>query len=305
MSKSDCLNKFLLHDRSARVISVQIEQVWQTAQLHQSPSPAVRNLLGELVAAATLLTANLKFDGSLLLQLQGNGAVKLIVVECRHDMSLRATIKLNHSPEDDQAGLQSLLNADGQGRFSVILNPPRDNPGRQPYQGIVPLSSDTVAEVLEDYMRQSEQLETRIWLAAATTRVGGLLLQRMPHDGGTAVASSQALAASWEHAQALCDTIEARELVDLDSEVLLHRLFWETPVIGLERASLSWRCGCDRDRVAAMLRSLGQQEVDDIIAEQGQVEVTCEFCATPYRFDAVDAAALFKPVSPESTDQLQ
>lgn len=305
MRASDCLNKFMLQDRSARVISVQIDNVWQTAQLHQPKAEAVRSLLGELIAAATLLTANLKFDGSLLLQLQGNGVVKLIVVECRQDMSLRATIKLNHEPRDDQIGLQALLNADGQGRFSVILNPPRDNPTRQPYQGIVPLSADSVAAVLQDYMRQSEQLETRIWLAASHQRLGGLLLQRMPHDGGKAVASEEALKASWEHAATLCDTINREELIEVDSETLLHRLFWETPVVGLESAQVTWRCGCDRERVAAMLRNLGQQEIDDIIAEQGQVEVTCEFCATPYRFDAVDAAALFKPISAESTNKLQ
>lgn len=305
MHKSDCLSKFLLQDRSARVISVQIDEVWQTAQLHQPPSEPIRHLLGELIAAATLLTANLKFDGSLLLQLQGNGVVKLIVVECRQDMSLRATIKLNHAPQNDQTGLQSLLNADGQGRFSVILNPPRDTPGRQPYQGIVPLSSPSVAQVLEDYMRQSEQLETRIWLGTSANRLGGLLLQRMPSDGGKAGASAQVLTDSWDHAVALCDTIQSHELVQLDSDTLLHRLFWETPVVGLESSAITWRCGCDRERVAAMLRSLGQQEVDDIIAQQGQVEVTCEFCGTPYRFDAVDAVALFKSVSPQTPNQLQ
>lgn len=305
MSESDCLHKFLLQDRAARVIATQIDQVWQTAQTHQPKHEAVRSLLGELTAAATLLTANLKFDGSLLLQLQGNGVVKLIVVECRQDMSLRATIKLNHEPQAGEVGLQALLNADGQGRFSVILNPPRDNPGRQPYQGIVPLTADSVATVLEDYMRQSEQLDTRIWLAAGSHRTGGLLLQRMPHDGGQASASEDALAQSWEHAKALCETLTADELIELESQALLHRLFWETPVVGLESAKITWRCGCDRARVAAMLRNLGKQEVDEIVAEQGQVEVTCEFCGTPYRFDAVDAAALFRSVSPQSTEQLQ
>jgi len=305
MSQHDHLSKFLLQDRSARIIAVQIDQVWQTAQIHQTACEVVRSLLGELIAAATLLTANLKFDGSLLLQLQGNGVVKLIVVECRQDMSLRATIKLNHEPKEDQTGLQALLNADGEGRFSVILNPPRDNPGRQPYQGIVPLSADTVAEVLQDYMRQSEQLETRIWLAASPDRLGGLLLQRMPHDGGKQLDPAQDLAASWDHAQALCNTITTPELIEAGSTTLLHRLFWETPVVGLESANITWRCGCDRERVAAMLRSLGHDEIDDIVAEQGRVEVTCEFCGTPYRFDAVDATALFVPVSPQSTDKLQ
>lgn len=305
MRDSDCLSKFLLQDRSARVISVQIDEVWQTAQRYQPESLAVRSLLGELVAAATLLSANLKFDGSLLLQLQGNGVVKLIVVECRQDMSIRATIKLNSEPLDSQTGLQALLNADGQGKFAVILNPPRDNPGRQPYQGIVPLSADTVAEVLQDYMRQSEQLETRIWLASSASRLAGLLLQRMPQDGGTNSENPETLTASWEHAQTLCDTIEQHELIEVPSQTLLHRLFWETPVVGLESLPVTWRCGCDRERVSNMLRNLGRQEVDEIIAEQGRVEVTCDFCGTPYRFDAVDATALFKAVSTEGSNQLQ
>ena len=302
------LNKFLLHDRSARVISVQIDDVWQTAKAHQTDSPPIRQLLGELMAAATLLSANLKFDGSIMLQLQGNGPIKLIVVECRNDLSLRATVKLNDvampaKPSD--TGLQSLLNADGQGRFSVILNPPRDNPGRQPYQGIVPLDSDSVAEVLQDYMRQSEQLDTHLWLAASENRLAGILLQRMPSDGGQTQASAQQLDASFEHARTLCQTIDAQELIEQTSETLLHRLFWETPIVGLESLAVSWRCGCDRTRVADMLRSLGAGEVESILQEQGAIEVTCEFCGTPYGFDRVDATALFKPASVPSTDQLQ
>jgi molecular chaperone Hsp33 len=285
------LNKFLLHDRSARVISVQIDDVWQTAKAHQTDSPPIRQLLGELMAAATLLSANLKFDGSIMLQLQGNGPIKLIVVECRNDLSLRATVKLNDvampaKPSD--TGLQSLLNADGQGRFSVILNPPRDNPGRQPYQGIVPLDSDSVAEVLQD-----------------ENRLAGILLQRMPSDGGQTQASAQQLDASFEHARTLCQTIDAQELIEQTSETLLHRLFWETPIVGLESLAVSWRCGCDRTRVADMLRSLGAEEVESILQEQGSIEVTCEFCGTPYGFDRVDATALFKPASVPSTDQLQ
>jgi molecular chaperone Hsp33 len=299
------LSKFLLQDRSARVISVQIEQTWQTAQANQVDFPAVRDLLGELIVAATLLTANLKFDGSLLLQLRGNGVVKLIVVECRQDLSLRATIKLHQDPSQDQVGLQALLNADGQGRFSVILNPPKDNPGRQPYQGIVPLTGESVSEVLQNYMWQSEQLETRIWLAASPQRLGGLLLQRMPLDGGHALEPLESTHSGWDHAQALCDTIDPQELTEVSSDTLLHRLFWQTPVVSLEALPISWRCGCTRTRVSDMLRTLGATEIDSIIAEQGQVEVICEFCGTPYHFDSVDAAALFKALSPIESQHLQ
>lgn len=305
MSSLDCLNKFLLHDRSARVIAVQMSEVWQVARANQPEHPAVRQVLGELMSAASLLSANLKFDGSLMLQLQGNGAIKLMVVECRQDLSMRATVKLNDVDIPDDANLQSLLNPDGQGRFAVILNPPRDTPGSQPYQGIVPLEADAVGKALEDYMRQSEQLETHLWLAAGHDRIAGVLLQRMPADGGHDRTSAQARDASFEHAKALCQTIEAPELLAQTSETLMHRLFWQTPIVGLESLEISWRCGCDRTRVASMLRGLGQKEVNAILQEQGRVEVTCEFCGTPYRFDAVDATALFKPANAPTSSQLQ
>ena len=304
MNASDQIKKFLLQDKSARVIATSIEQAWQDAITHQTNSEPVLQLLGELVAAATLLAANLKFDGALLLQMQGQGAVKLLVVECRHDMTIRATVKLRREPQTHETGLQALLNADEQGRFVVILNPPKDQPTRQPYQGVVPLRGDTVAEVLEDYMGQSEQLLTRIWLSARPDRVAGLLLQRMPHDGGQDTVDEAQAAQSWQTAEAICETISSEELVSLSTDTLLHRLFWESPVINLEETPIAWHCGCDRSRVAGMLRSLGVDEVNSIVKEQGQVTVTCEFCGTPYVFDPIDATALFESGLPDSRPTL-
>lgn len=304
MNASDQIKKFLLQDKSARVIATSIEQAWQDAITHQTNAESVLQLLGELVAAATLLAANLKFDGALLLQMQGQGAVKLLVVECRHDMTIRATVKLRREPEVHETGLQALLNPDQQGRFVVILNPPKDQPTRQPYQGVVPLRGDTVAEVLEDYMRQSEQLLTRIWLSARPDRVAGLLLQRMPHDGGQETIDEVQAAQSWQTAEAICETISNEELVSISTDDLLHRLFWESPVISLEQEPVVWHCGCDRERVAGMLRSLGADEVNSIVLEQGQVTVTCEFCGTPYVFDPVDATALFESGLPDSRPTL-
>lgn len=304
MANTDCIKKFLLQNRGARVIASDLQHVWQIAQTHQPEHTGVRTLMGELMAAATLLTANLKFDGSLLLQMQGNGPIKLIVVECRQDLSIRATVKLSQTPHPEQVGLQELLNQDGLGRFSVILNPPRDVAGRQPYQGIVPLAADSVAGVLEDYMAQSEQLETRIWLNASPSRATGLLLQRMPEGGGLSTVSAERMRESWHHALALCDTIDTKELASVSSETLLHRLFWETPVVGLEESMVRWHCGCHRDRVSDMLRSLGKVEVQDIISEQGRIEVICDFCGTPYEFDAIDAMALFRPVGELRSDEI-
>lgn len=304
MSPADQLQKFLLQQRGARVIAVDLQQTWRTAQSNQPEFPAVRTLLGELVAAAALLSANLKFDGSLMLQLQGNGVVKLIVVECRQDLSFRATIKLRHDPSPEQQGLQTLLNQDGQGRFSVILNPPKDKPGRQPYQGIVPLNSESVAGVLEHYMAQSEQLQTRLWLGANADRTTGVLLQRMPNTGGQSESTPEQMQESWQHALALCDTISTQELAQVSMDTLLKRLFWETPIVNLETLPVTWHCGCNRERVADMLRSLGASEVQDIVAEQGLVEVICDFCATPYRFDSVDAVSLFKTIADQPNQQL-
>jgi molecular chaperone Hsp33 len=300
----DIIKKFLLEDRSVRVIAVSLEETWQIAKQNQSRAPAVTTVLGELVACAAMITATLKFDGSLLLQLRGNGAVKLIVVECRNDHSLRATAKLRREPLEHETGLNTLLNADGLGHFSVILNPPSDTPGMQPYQGIVSLTGESVAQSLQAYMQQSEQLETRMWLSVQPDRLTGLLLQRMPVTGGASTTSQQQADASWEHAQALCETLSTQEMSSVDIDTLVHRLFWQTPIVNLDESPVTWRCGCTRERVASMLRALGEQEVNDIIQEQGSVKVTCEFCAAPYAFDAVDAASLFREVPQKTSDTL-
>jgi len=293
MAGHDVVKKFLLEDRSVRVIAVSLQETWQLAKQNQTQSSAVTTVLGELVACAAMITATLKFDGSLMLQLRGNGAVKLIVVECRNDHSLRATAKLRRPPHEGETGLKTLLNQDGLGHFSVILTPPSDTPGMQPYQGIVPLTGDSVSQSLQAYMQQSEQLETRMWLNVQPDKLTGLLLQRMPVTGGASATSQQQADESWEHAQALCETLSSEEMSSADIDTLIHRLFWQTPIVNLDESDVTWRCGCTRERVATMLRSLGEQEVSEIIQEQGSVKVTCEFCATPYAFDAVDAAGLF------------
>src|SRR5690554_5124294 len=182
---SDLLKKFLLPDRSTRVQAVRLSRSWQTGLSHQSLPLPVQTLLGELVAAATLLAANIKFDGSLVLQLQGDGPVALLVVECTADLAVRATATLREGHEVPEDGtLQTLLNLNGDGRFVVVLDPNRKETQMQPYQGIVSLEGETVAQVLELYMRSSEQLETRLWLAADDRHCAGLLLQRLPGEGG-------------------------------------------------------------------------------------------------------------------------
>lgn len=299
---SDLLKKFLLPDRSTRVQAVRLSRSWQTGLSHQSLPLPVQTLLGELVAAATLLAANIKFDGSLVLQLQGDGPVSLLVVECTSDLSIRATATLREGQEVPEDGtLQTLLNHNGQGRFAVILDPNRADTQMRPYQGIVPMEGDSVAQVLELYMHASEQLDTRLWLAADTQHCAGLLLQRLPGTGGHSTADTdgdgtkteRSPEETWNHVAHLFHTVEPPELLQTDTDTLIHRLLWEEDLIAFDPQAVRWHCPCTRQRVADMLNMLGQDEVNAILKEQTTIRVSCNFCGKPYEFDAVDCGSLF------------
>jgi molecular chaperone Hsp33 len=235
--------------------------------------------LGELLAAAALLTSNIKFEGSLVLQLHGDGPVKLIVVEATSSHTLRATARWDGEVPDGPVAV--LL---GHGRFVMTLD--QSKAGKQNYQGIVPLEGETTAEVLARYMQSSEQLDTRIYLAASEKRVAGLMLQRMPDQQGMD-------ADAWNRAAILADTLKPDELLKVSASDLLMRLFHEETLRLFEQEPLAFACSCSRDKVGDMLQSLGRQEVDEILAERGEIEISCEFCGRQYRFDAVDAAQLF------------
>lgn len=291
---SDFLQKLLSSDRSTRIQIVSLSQAWQTGLAHQSYPASVRNLLGELVSAAVLLTSNIKFDGSLVLQLQGDGPVSLIVVECDSDLNIRATATLREGqPLPEDANLQQLMNAQNQGRFSVILDPRRADSGMHAYQGIVPLEGESVAEALQAYMYHSEQLDTRLWLAADGQRSAGLLLQRMPREGGLGQMDDTLDQDEWDHLLALTATVTPEELLQLDASALLHRLYWNESLTAFDPQPVRWWCPCTRERVANMLRMLGKDELQDLLTERQQIDVSCNFCGKPYRFDAIDCARLF------------
>jgi molecular chaperone Hsp33 len=289
----DSVRRFLLEGASVRGEIVSLDRSWQDiARRHRLPAP-VTATLGELAAAAVLLSATLKFEGSLILQIHGDGAIRLLVVEARSDGRIRATVKLRDDlPIDSQASLASLVNRSGKGRFAVTLDPSDRNDSRQAWQGIVPFEGDTVAQVLEHYMTRSEQLPTRLWLAADDGRASGLLLQRLPDEGGTA-SRVEADPDGWNRMQHLAATIESAELLSTDSARLLERVFWQERLSGFEPRPIHFGCGCTRDKVAAMLRMLGRSEVDDILTERSAIEVSCDYCNQDYRFDAVDCAGLF------------
>jgi molecular chaperone Hsp33 len=255
----------------------------------------VRTLLGEMAAAGVLMQSNIKFDGSLELQVQGDGAVRLAVVEVQSDLRFRATAQVDGVVHDGD-GLQALLNPRRGARCAITLDPRRA--GTQRYQGIVPLFDEggqplaTLAAVLEHYMRQSEQLQTRLWLGADDTLAAGLLLQRLPASPERPVDAADEDFGRIVH---LASTLQRDELLGLDAETLLRRLFWQEPLRRFEPSRPRFACRCARERVAAMLRGLGRDEVDSIVAERGEVEVGCEFCGARYRFDPIDAQRLFIP----------
>lgn len=295
---SDQLRKYLFADRTVRAQTVSLHAAWQAIQANHAYPPVIAKLLGELVAASALMAANLKFDGALVFQLQGDGDVRLIVVECRADLSLRATVKVREDailPE--QGTLQTLMNPGGNGRFAVMLDLPNRRPGQQPYQGIVPLVGDSVGAALEHYMASSEQLQTRLWLEADERAAAGLLLQQLPREGGHATGAAVD-DDSWERSQQLADTLKPGELLSTPPETLIHRLYWQEDLVAFEPQTARFHCPCSREKVADVLRLLGREEVDGILEEQGQVDVTCDYCTKAYAFDRVDCAEIFASDAP-------
>ena len=301
----DKLHKFLFENggppAAVRGEIVALDHSWrQMIEHHDYPEPVCR-LLGEMAAASALLSANLKFDGALVMQIHGDGPVRLLVVECNTDLSMRATAKLADDAKiDDDIGFQELVNANKNGRFAITLDPADKSSGQQPYQGIVPLEGASMAEVLRQYMLRSQQLDTHLWLAADEHIAAGLLLQRLPITGGAATLGAaaaeeraSAAAETWEHVVMLAGTLQSEELLADEPTALMHKLFWEETLRVFEPTTCSFRCSCSRERVGRMLRSLGKDEVDDTLAEQATVRVNCDFCNRRYEFDTIDCARLF------------
>ena len=301
--------------------------------------PPVRELLGEMAAAAVLMQSSIKFNGALILQIFGDGPVKLAVAEVQPDLGLRATATVVGAVPPD-ARLSQMVNAGNQGRCAITLDPKTRFPGQQPYQGVVPLFGDRheklekLSEVLQHYMLQSEQLDTTLVLAADDKVAAGLLIQRLPVQGEGNLAGSLRGAGPPQGANApsggseatpgarrggamsskanedeigqsehynrialLAASLKREELLTLDVDTLLRRLFWEekltrfTPHQG--ETGPRFACTCSRERVGKMIQDLGADEAGGIIAERGEIEVGCEFCGQQYRFDAVDAAHIF------------
>lgn len=285
---TDAHRRFLFEAMPVRGGWVHLDAAYSEVLARHEYPPVLRRLLGELLAATALLTNNLKFQGSLIVQVQSPGPLQLLVVECTDGLGLRAIAKWQGDLPND-AGLLQLA---GSGRCVITLDPHDDG---QMYQGIVAMEAGTIAQVLEQHMRTSEQLATRMWLAADGQRAAGLLLQKLPGSDDGDTRSDE----NWHRITLLGSTVRAGELLTLECAALLQRLFAEEPVRLFAEHPVCFECGCSQARVANALLLLGRDEIEQALAEQGRIEIACEFCNRKYVFDRARALSLF--AQPTST----
>ncbi len=286
----DSLHHFLFEDTLSEEKSnnpmpirgnlVHLNQTFTLATQHQTLPHVLKQALGELMAASALLSATLKMEGVLVLQLQSKGALKLLVVECSHDLNMRATAKWDETLTAEMENF-SFIDLIKHGQFVITLDP---NEG-EAYQGIVPIEGETIAQMLQNYMLRSQQIDTSLWLHCDGESASGLLLQKLPDMNDPDIDA-------WNRMNILADTVTPDELQNLAPEVLLTRLFAEEDVRLFEEKPTQFRCSCSKAKVGNMLRLLGKQEVEGILVELGKIEVNCDFCNKQYVFDVVDATQI-------------
>jgi molecular chaperone Hsp33 len=317
------LHPFLFDGMAVRGAVVRLTDAWQEILRRRADSEAesyaapVKNLLGEMTAAAALMHSNIKFDGALVLQIFGDGPVKLAVAEVQSDLTLRATAKVVGEVFEDMS-LTQMMNTHGQGRCTMTLDAKNRPSGQAPYQGIVSLSNQegetlpNLSTVLTQYMQHSEQIDTTFVLAANDQVAAGLLIQRLPSEGAGNLGASTSLSPedaeeAYRRIAHLAATLTQDELLSLDLEKILHRLFWEETLLRYPCVQPKFACTCSRQRVARMLKSLGEQELHSLLAEQGKAQVSCDFCGQAYVFDAVDVGEILvkPPNQPPASQKMQ
>ena len=285
---NDLLHRFMFDEYDIRGDIVTLGDSYREVMGNNPYAASVKNLLGEFLAAASLLSSTLKFDGMIILQARGNGPISTIMAECSNHKDLRGIVRLNPAQalteaQQESADMQTLL---GEGVLAITIEPKRG----ERYQGFVPMDSDTLAGCLEHYFHQSEQLETRLWFAADGAHASGLLLQALPRQINTSPEDNED---QWETLCAVTGTLSADELLNLDHASLLYRLFHEHQVRLFDPSALRFFCSCSRERTGNALVSIGREEVEKLLAENGHVDVDCQFCNQHYHFDAAEVRALF------------
>jgi molecular chaperone Hsp33 len=286
MHDRDCVHRFMFEHFPIRGHLVHLDAAWRALIEHRAYPEFIRDTLGETVAASLLLAATIKFDGVLSLQLQGEGPVHLMLAQCTSGLGVRGLARYREGAV--AGGISELV---GPGNLTVTLE---TGDGAQRYQGIVPITGQRLAESLQLYFENSEQLPTRLWLNADAQGASGMLLQRLPGPAAAdAVSDESAIDDAWRRVQLIGDTLTPQELATLADAEILHRLFNEDDLRLFEPSPVYFRCRCSRERVAGMLQGLGAAETRSVLAERGEVEVRCDFCNRAYVFDAVDVEQLF------------
>jgi molecular chaperone Hsp33 len=280
--KSDNLQRFIFDNAPIRGEWVNLQDSWQHVISRREYPPAIRELLGEMMAAAALLAATVKIEGRLVLQIKSTGPVTLMMVECTSNNTLRAFAQWNGDVADDA----SLSEVTGEGTLAITIEV---EGAKQPYQGVVSLLGDSIVDVLETYFQQSEQLDTRIWLAANDNAVAGLFLQQLPSENSAKQDDEE----NWSRISQLAATVSKKELLELGVGTLLYRLFNEEECRLLTTTDLQFACNCSRERVAKTISLLGEKDAIDLLEEQGEIEVACEFCNEHYHFDKIDVQQIF------------
>jgi molecular chaperone Hsp33 len=309
LSGTDELLRFGLAKGMVRGVAVRLDQSWQTAGLHHDYPPAVAQLLGQCVAASLVLVATLKFKGRLILQFRGEGPVKLLVVQARSDLTYRVTAQWTDALDagDLNQTLPTLLglSATNKGQLTLTLEP---EAGTR-YQSLVPIEGGSVASALEGYFQQSEQLPTRLVLVADRSRAVGVLIQQVPGEGGTPMVRAAQANDVFDHLSIMMDTLKTpKGLVEMHTTALptlLHRLFHDDALVLTAASPVGFFCGCSREGVGVMLRSLGREELESALQDSdmpGHVSVRCEFCGSQYAYDAVDVEHLLQNHSVAPSD---
>lgn len=293
MTQHDTLLRFIFKNTPVKGASVRLTTAWKAMRQYQKWPLSVTRLMGEMTAGSLLLASSLKFEGALIMQVQGDGPVRLAIVEVRNGLLVRATVEMHEGEEvNDAMGMKELLNAHGRGRCAIMLDPKDRREGEPLYQGVVPLTGESIAEALMGYMEQSEQIHTKLWLTADDSAASGLMLQKMPDFGGKDenITNDEE---SINRIETLASTITDDELLELTPEEVTHRLFWEEAPDYFEPAEPKFACTCSREKVEAMIRNLGEVEALQIVKEEGEIKVTCDFCGRTERFSAEDVVKLF------------
>lgn len=294
MSNSDQIQRFLFEHHDIRGELVGLDDAYQAVIKKHDYAEPVKQLLGEWMAAASLLSEILKFEGSVILQARGNEGIGILMAECTHEQKIRAIAQVN-----GDVNSTSIKDLFGTGHLVITIQPKKGSR----YQGIVPMDSDSLAECLEHYFEQSEQLPTRIWLEADGKQAAGLFLQKLPGEQDASEEDKDASQNEWEHAVTLADTIKAEELLNLDNETILHRLYHEEDIRLFDIQDIDFHCTCSRDRTAESIKTVGKEELLSILEAEPEIKVTCQFCNETYRFDQVDVTALFEGThSTDGTD---